>query len=186
MRIIAGSRRSRTIKAPKGKATRPTQDKLKEAFFHKLGPYFQGGRMLDLYAGSGSVGLEALSRGMDEAVFVEMSREALMVIKENIKALDFTRESTVLALRDKRALTQLQGQQFDFIFLDPPYAYADLEDVLERIGSQGYLTATGVVLVEADKDRVLREVYGVLRCVEQRIYGITQLWYYQIEGDEHA
>ena len=95
MRIVAGNFRSRRIEAPRSDQTRPTLDKVREAVFNRIGPYFEGGVMLDLFAGSGAVGLEALSRGMERVVFVDRSMEAVDVIRRNIAALGVQQVSSV-------------------------------------------------------------------------------------------
>ena len=124
MRIVAGTYSSRRIEAPKGNNTRPTLDKVREAVFSSLGGFFAGGSFLDLYAGSGANGLEALSRGMDEAVFVDSSRDAVQVIKKNIQSLGCKEQCRVLPMKDMKALLLLkeEGRQFDIVYLDPPYA----------------------------------------------------------------
>ena len=117
MRIVAGEYSSRKLETLKGDATRPTLDKVREAVFSSLGVFFAGGAVLDLYAGSGAIGLEALSRGMDQAVFVDSSREAVRVIRNNIASLKAGERSRVLCTKAVSALDILhgEGRKFDLV-----------------------------------------------------------------------
>ena len=135
MRIIAGSRKSRSIKTLQNQNTRPTLDVVKEALFARIGTSIVGKQILDLFAGSGNIGLEALSRGAEHAVFVEGSIAAYHVIQENIRALDFKSEATVLRMDAFQACRYLKNKQmgFDFVYLDPPYAKLDLAKVLKAL-----------------------------------------------------
>ena len=124
MRIIAGEFASRRLETKKGNATRPTLDKVKEAVFSSLGGYFDGGNVLDLYAGSGAVGLEALSRGMDNAYFSDNDRIACTVIRNNIASLKVEERTKVYPIADMKMLSRMkeEGKKFRLIYLDPPYA----------------------------------------------------------------
>ena len=123
MRIIAGTYASLRLETLKGQATRPTLDKVKEAVFSALGGMFDGGTMLDLYAGSGAIGLEAVSRGMNQAVLVDQSHAAAEIIRKNIALLGCQKQTRLLAMNDRKALSLLakEGVQFDLVYLDPPY-----------------------------------------------------------------
>src|SRR5699024_8593559 len=134
-RIIAGEFKSRIIKAVPGKRTRPTSDKIKEAIFHKLGPYFSGGFCLDLFAGSGSLGIEAISRRMDYTTFVEKNNEAAKVIQHNVQQLNIGEQSEILKMDAFKALSLLnrQHKQFDLLLLDPPYEIVSYEKLLKEI-----------------------------------------------------
>lgn len=152
MRIIAGSRRSRQIKSLEGQHTRPTLDKVKEALFTRLGESVVGVRGLDLFAGSGNIGLEALSRGAQSLVFVDGSQAAVSLIKENIRALDFMEQSQVYRMDAFHALRYLKsrGETFGFIYLDPPYGKIDLDKLFVSLIP---LTQTDTILVlETPKD----------------------------------
>ena len=129
MRIIAGSRKSRLLKSLPGLSTRPTLDKVKEAAFGRLGPWIEGKRVLDLFAGSGNIGLEALSRGASHCWFVDGSKEAIHIIQDNIDALEFNEASDVYRMDAFQACRYLKnkGLSFDFIYCDPPYGKLDLD-----------------------------------------------------------
>ena len=159
MRIIAGEFRSRRLEAPRGFDTRPTSDRLRETLFNVLQPRLAGARFLDLYAGSGANGLEALSRGAAQAVFVEQARPALDALRKNITALDVAARARVEGLDVQRwfanALRASAGEAawpaFDIIFLDPPYADAEqYSAALERLGAQAatLIARAGIVIAE--------------------------------------
>jgi 16S rRNA (guanine966-N2)-methyltransferase len=147
MRIIAGSKRGHTINAPKGLDTRPTSDRVRENVFNILGP-IDGASVLDLYAGSGALGLEALSRGADRAVFVELDGDAVRAIEGNLDKLKL--KGTVLRRDAVTALTQEAGagRKYDLVLVDPPYdMYSDLEPQLARY-LPAVLAENGVLVVE--------------------------------------
>lgn len=132
MRIIAGSRKSRSIKSLPGENTRPTLDVVKEACFSMIGPWIHGKIGLDLFGGSGNIGLESLSRGALKMHFVDGSNQACQIIKENIKTLNFENESSVYRMDCFQACRYFKSKQivFDFIYLDPPYQKLDLHKLL--------------------------------------------------------
>jgi len=130
VRIVAGSRKGHTIHAPKGLETRPTSDRVRENVFNIVAPWVEGARVLDLYAGSGAMGLEALSRGADSVVFVEADPEAVRAIERNLDKLRLT-GATVVRLSATAALTQeaAAGRKYDLVLLDPPYAMTDYDSL---------------------------------------------------------
>ncbi len=169
MRVIAGIHRSRVLKSLKGLALRPTSDRLRETLFNVLGPGISGSRFLDLFAGTGAIGIEALSRGAAEVVFVENHPPAAALIRRNLASLGIRSGATVLALDAHRALEKLASRQqrevarFDFIFLDPPYAAAkDYAGVLEFLGSADLLASGGIVVAEHRRSFALPEAAGEL------------------------
>ncbi|MDQ2984167.1 MAG: 16S rRNA (guanine(966)-N(2))-methyltransferase RsmD [Actinomycetota bacterium] len=150
MRIIAGSRKGARIFAPKGHETRPTGDRVREAAFNLIGPV-DGTSVLDLYAGSGAMGLEALSRGADKAVFVEDDREACRAINRNLEKLELT-GATVLCQDAVRAIGQEAGagRRYDLVLVDPPYdMLLSLQNALSRYVPT-LLAEDGIVVVESD------------------------------------
>ena len=152
MRIIAGSARGRTIEAPKGMGTRPTLDRVRETVFDILQFELANASVLDLYAGSGAMALEAVSRSAKKAVLVDRDREAVRVIRKNIAALRFEDACQVLPMQDTAALDRLAeaGETFDIIFLDPPY-HMDTNPVITAILEKGLLSANGILCVEYDR-----------------------------------
>ena len=185
MRIIAGEYSSRKLEAPKGTDTRPTLDKVREAVFSSLGTYFDGGVFLDLYAGSGANGFEALSRGMDRAVFVDSSRAAISVIKKNAASLACTDRCRILPMKDKKALALLheEGQKFDLVYLDPPYAKQTNDDILMYLYDQNMLNKDCRIVIESAKEDIFLKEYNDLKLYKESVYGITRISYYRYEGD---
>ena len=150
MRIIAGEKKGLPLKAVPGESTRPTADKVKEAIFNMIGPYFQGGFGLDLYAGSGSLGIEALSRGLSKVIFVDRDLKAVQTIKLNLKRTQYENSAEVYRNEAKAALKALKNRnmQFSYIFLDPPYHRNSLAEEIELIFQYQLLHADGKVIVE--------------------------------------
>lgn len=148
MRIIAGSKRGAALAAPKGLDTRPTLDRVKESLFGILQFEISGKRVLDLFAGSGGLGLEALSRGAAFAFFCDSSREAIGIVEANIRKLGFGERSKVYACSFEAAIAALArlGQKVDLVFLDPPYA-SNLYEKAFRALLQGGVLAPGAILV---------------------------------------
>jgi 16S rRNA (guanine966-N2)-methyltransferase len=181
MRIIAGHYRSRTLAAPPGLATRPTSDRLRETLFNVLAPRIEGARFLDLYAGSGAVGMEALSRGAGHIDFVERAEPALRVLHANLAALKIASgfrvhagsAGTVLRRMAQSARKGAESAGFELVFLDPPYdAAAEYESTLGLIGEAGSVLLAGGALVIAEHRRKqrLEDRYGTLtrsRLLEQ-------------------
>lgn len=174
MRVIAGTYRSRVLKAPPGLATRPSSDRLRETLFNVLAPRIHGAYFLDLYAGSGAVGIEALSRGAARAVFVERESSALGVLRANLDALAlrstarvhavsvgaFLRRAAASATSSARAT-----ERFDLIFLDPPYDAADdYAATLSLLGGSAapLLAENALVVAEHRRNHALPDRYGVL------------------------
>jgi 16S rRNA (guanine966-N2)-methyltransferase len=190
MRIIAGSLRSRTLEAPAGLATRPTSDRLRETLFNVLisrtqGPRIGGTRFLDLYAGSGAVGIEALSRGATTVDFVERAEPALRVLRANLARLGLTAGFSIHAASVGAVLRRMKpGAAFDLIFLDPPYdeekEYASTLGLLGGAGA-GLLAAGAIVIAEHSKKKPLDEQYGNLRRTRLLTQGDAALSFYSAE-----
>jgi 16S rRNA (guanine(966)-N(2))-methyltransferase RsmD len=178
MRIVAGTARGRRLEAPPGEGTRPTSDKVRGAVFNVLGQFFDGGRVLDLYAGSGALALEALSRGFASATCVESSREAAEVIEENAASLGFEDRVTVLRRRVADALRALPPDAFDLAFLDPPYAEGPAAALagLDRV-----LRAGATVVAEHDRRSPPDDRIGRLVLQDRRSYGDTGISIYRCE-----
>ncbi len=150
MRIIAGEYRGRTIKFPKSKLVRPTTDKNKEAIFNMLKQYvaFDEIRVCDIYAGSGSLGLEALSRGADEVHFVEKDFKVQKMLKENIESLNASEYCTVFRMDALRFSKLKEHSQYELIILDPPFFKHDIHDVYKNLLINNFLTEDGILLIE--------------------------------------
>jgi 16S rRNA (guanine966-N2)-methyltransferase len=191
-RIIGGTARGRRLKAPAGERTRPTADRVREALFSSLDSELgtmTGLRFLDLYAGSGAVGLEARSRGAGAVTLVEQDRRTAALIRDNLRGLGFT-QVDVVAGSVARVLSEPPEAPYDVVFLDPPYPLPTeqvLADLVAIVG-QGWLTDSGVVVVErATRSGELPWPAG-LAAARSRRYGETTLWYGHAtaSGDEPA
>lgn len=184
MRVVAGEYRGRKLKSLSGDNTRPTTDKVKESIFNMIGPYFDGGKVLDLYAGSAGLAIEAISRGMEQAVCVEKNYQAIKVINENIAITKEAEKFTVLKKDADAALQQFaeEKQQFDLVLLDPPYAKQKIEQQLTFMIDNDLLAADALIVCETDKTVQLAEVAG-LEQTRQQTYGITMITIYR-KGDE--
>lgn len=178
MRIIAGSARGRQIVAPKGQATRPTLDRVKESLFGILQFSLPGARILDLYAGSGNLGLEALSRGASHAVFNDHSRECCEIIRRNIDTLGFSSKATVFQSEALSALERLSSKDpFDIVFLDPPYR-AGAQQALTALFSKGLIAHGGQAVVEHAWNEPPAATEGLFSCMDTRKYGDTGLSFF--------
>lgn len=171
MRVIAGVRKGLKLNAPEGTDTRPTTDRVKESVFNILQPYIPAGNVLDLFAGSGALGIEALSRRSERCTFVEFDRKAYNIVAQNIKNAAF---DDVASLIFSNSLLYLDKctDSFDIIFLDPPYNKGLLSSVLDKIEGNGLLSDNGIVVVETEKNGEEAEhpKFKVVRCA---VYGKT-------------
>src|SRR5258706_10481290 len=168
MRVIAGEFRSRRLKTLAGLALRPTPDRLREALFNVLAPRIEGATFLDAYAGSGSVGIEALSRGAGHAIFVEKHFAAVKMIRENLGALQIEDRATILQRASLTALSQLDA---DIYFLDPPYTEpTEYRSALTVLGERMLRTET-LVLAQHARRFELAGVYGHLRRTRVLVHG---------------
>ena len=177
MRIVSGNYGGRPLKTLDGKTTRPTSDKVRGAIFNMIGPYFEGGRVLDLFAGSGGLSIEAVSRGMDSAVLVERDRKAQAVIRENISMTKEADKFQLLAMEANQALSQLTGT-FDVVFLDPPYAREEIIDNIQQLCQRKLLAEVVMVVCETDKAVDLPEEIADLGIWKQKVYGISKVTVY--------
>ncbi|MEH7106884.1 16S rRNA (guanine(966)-N(2))-methyltransferase RsmD [Bacillus sp. JJ1764] len=181
MRVVSGICKGRPLKAVPGNTTRPTTDKVKEAVFNMIGPYFDGGIGLDLFAGSGGLGLEGLSRGLDKVIFVDREPKAIQVIHENIKSCRMEEKTEVYRNDADRALKALIKReiQFDMIFLDPPYKKQQLVSLMEKMSQQDLLKWNGLVVCEHSFDVSLPQKVGGFSQVKHENYGIISITIYQ-------
>ncbi|NGP44361.1 16S rRNA (guanine(966)-N(2))-methyltransferase RsmD [Bacillaceae bacterium SIJ1] len=182
MRIIAGSAKGHPLKTMSGQNTRPTSDKVKESLFQMIGPFFHGGTVLDLFGGSGSLGIEALSRGMDQAVFVDKSAQAVHVIQQNLEKCHFADQATVYRSDALKALAMLAKKdvRFDLVFLDPPYALTILPKLLQVIDTHQLLLPKGLIVAEHDQSVELPEALDTFTAFRKQTYGSqTQMTLYE-------
>jgi 16S rRNA (guanine966-N2)-methyltransferase len=177
--------RGRRIRVPRGNAVRPTSDRVRESLFARLGT-LDGVRVLDVFAGSGALGIEALSRGADTAVFVERAGAAAAVVAENVRVLGLADRTSVVRAEAGAALRRLaaEGARFDLAFLDPPYADRDaLARALRGLAASRILAPGATVLVEASRRAPPPPTPG-LRPMDERRYGDTVLHRFEFEAAE--
>lgn len=181
MRIISGKFGGRKLVPVPGTKTRPTTDKVRESLFNMIGPYFDNGSFLDLFAGSGAVAIEAISRGMQQAVLVDRQYAAFKTIKKNIQITNEDQSAfKVLKMDAEQALKKLaaKNEKFDYIFLDPPYAAQQMVKQLAEIKKYALLNPKGIVICETDNQTNLAEVPDY-ELIKQKYYGLTVITIYQ-------
>lgn len=178
MRIIAGTARGRTIEAPKGRDTRPTLDRVRENLFNILQRKTWDARVLDLFAGTGALSLESLSRGAAEAVLVDCDRAAHACQKQNAEKLGFAQQTRILLMDWKQALRQLTaaGETFDLVFLDPPYAMRDMAEVMEALKS---LLAEEAVIILEHEAQVMPSTADGYEMYDSRKYGYVGVSFFR-------
>ncbi len=178
MRIIAGSARGRRIEAPEGRGTRPTLDRVRENLFNMLQTRIRGARVLDLFAGSGALSLEALSRGADFAVLGDRDREALRMERKNAETLGFQDRTRVIPGDWKRTAATLraEGETFDLLFLDPPYAMTDVRELMEAL-SELMAEDAWIVLEHEAKAEILPA--AGFTAVNSRSWGFCGVTFYE-------
>ena len=149
MRVIAGTARSLPLKAPSGMDTRPTTDRIKETLFNMLMPYLSGSVFVDLFSGSGGIGIEAISRGASRAYFIENGKESVACITDNVKFTRFTEQAVILKQDVFAALAGSIRENVDVIFMDPPYQSGYEKRALEILKDASYVTEDTLIVVEA-------------------------------------
>ncbi|MHB8124221.1 MAG: 16S rRNA (guanine(966)-N(2))-methyltransferase RsmD [Desulfitobacteriaceae bacterium] len=178
MRIIAGTMRGRSLKTVEGLLTRPTSDKVKGAIFNVLRDKVVDAKVLDLFAGTGNLAIEALSRGAKEAVLVEESSAAVKVIRKNLELVGVLDRTKLISQEALRYLVS-SLEVFDLIFLDPPYRQGLVARALAILANPCRLSPTGVIIVETSKDEeMINELYPFVVCKVGK-YGDTKIWYLQ-------
>jgi 16S rRNA (guanine(966)-N(2))-methyltransferase RsmD len=181
LRVISGTAKGHKLKTIKGLTTRPTSDKVKGAVFNILAALIPGANILDIFAGTGSLGIEALSRGADSAVFVDKSSECFRTIKENLAHTKLESEATVVVGDVFAALNKFSknNKKFDIIFLDPPYGKGLVEETLKSIAENDIIMPEGIIVAEHDaSDKVPEEVGGLARYRWEK-YGDTVISFYR-------
>ncbi|ADX70466.1 16S rRNA (guanine(966)-N(2))-methyltransferase RsmD [Lactobacillus helveticus] len=162
MRIISGKYAKRNLFTLKSNKTRPTSDKVKESLFNSLGQFFNGGNVLDLYAGSGALGIEAVSRGYDHASLVDINHAACSIIKKNVA---LTKEENLFSVYNMRSNTALKlfaenQEKFDLVFLDPPYAKEKIAKDMLQMNKLGLLNSSATIVAETDDHTELGDISG--------------------------
>ncbi|MBR2341513.1 MAG: 16S rRNA (guanine(966)-N(2))-methyltransferase RsmD [Clostridia bacterium] len=183
MRIIGGKYKSRVLAEFQGEAVRPTSDRAREALFNILALKTREARVLDLFCGSGALGLEAYSRGASEVVFNDLSKDSLAILKKNLTALKalIGKEIKVLNYDGLSCLEVVKGE-FDIILIDPPYKYEQGAVLLDRLVKRGLLSKSGVIVYEWDKP--LNAQISGLECYDERKYGKAYFTFFRKQQEE--
>ncbi|MGI6576255.1 MAG: 16S rRNA (guanine(966)-N(2))-methyltransferase RsmD [bacterium] len=186
MRVIAGLAKGRLLCCPKGKTIRPTSDRVKEALFNIIINWVDGAQVLDLFAGTGSLGIEALSRGARQAIFVDRDQESIKLIKKNLERTGLLAQAIVYR---KDALVFLQyiarkGNVFDLIFSDPPYGKVLANRIIQLVAGGSLLHSAGLLIVEHSPRESLPAQIMNLGLWQQRSYGDTVLSFYRCASGE--
>ena len=181
MRIISGSRRGHKLLEFAGRDVRPTTDRVKESVFNIIQSYIPGARVLDMFGGSGALCLEAISRGAESAVCIDIDRKSIDIIRKNTQSLGFEDRCEIKCMSCFDYAKRSCGEKFDVIFLDPPYNKGFIEPVLGAIVENELLSDDGIVMLESDSTDFRGEVMG-LTIDSQRRYGRTYITVYKREG----
>jgi 16S rRNA (guanine966-N2)-methyltransferase len=181
MRVIAGSLKGRPLVAPRGHRTRPTADQVRIALLDALGPWLPGARVLDLFAGSGAIGFEALSRGAAHATFVERDAQAIVALRRNTDALGVRARTRVVRGEVARELRRLAGtgERFDVVFLDPPYEVDLVRVTLGHLGDGLVTDAGAIVVAQHFTKQPPPETIGCLTMIRTRRFGETTLSFFR-------
>ena len=185
MRVITGTARGRRLKELAGMETRPTTDRVKEGLFNIIQFDIEGRQVLDLFAGTGQLGIEALSRGAASAVFVDQRRDAAALVRENLQLTGLSDNAQVVTGESLGYLERC-GRQFDLIFLDPPYGVGLLEKAVEAVARFDILRPHGIMVCESYVDTILPETAAPYRLYRTYRYGRIKLTVYHREGEEQA
>ena len=187
MRIVGGSARGKKLIPFSGQNIRPTSDRIREAvfssLFSRMGP-FQGRGVLDLFAGTGALGIEALSRGASCATFVDNNAQAIQIIRKNLVNCGFLEKARIIHNNVFESWQQLlEGAPFDIIFLDPPYGQGLVEKTLKKISDTNCLSQEGILCVETSaKEIIVEDFYPLLQLKKSR-YGSTQIYLFQVSNE---
>ncbi|ONI42254.1 16S rRNA (guanine(966)-N(2))-methyltransferase RsmD [Candidatus Epulonipiscium fishelsonii] len=178
MRVIGGTRRGTKLQSLEGETTRPTTDRIKETLFNMINFDLPECTFLDLFSGSGSIGIEALSRGAKEAIFVEKDKEAFQIIRKNIEKTRLQENSIVHNREVEKVFKMLSKKEFDVIFMDPPYHYENIEDILYKIVENNILAKDGKIIIENSSD-ALPVKCNKLKIVREKVFRTTTLTFWE-------
>ncbi len=179
MRVVSGNLRGMKLNTIEGESTRPTRDIVKEALFSVIQSYVPDAVFLDLFAGSGAIGIEALSRGAKEAIFVDLNPKCIAVIRENVQKGKISDVSRIYNTDYKMALKKLQGEAIDIIYVDPPYNKNMGIDAIQRISDYNLLASQGLIVIETDTNEEVPDSIGVFEKFNYKRYGRNILSLYR-------
>jgi 16S rRNA (guanine966-N2)-methyltransferase len=184
MRIIGGQLKGRKLKVAEAKGLRPTTDRVRSAVFNILRMDYSEKRVLDLFAGTGAMGIEAISRGALDAVFVDSGRDSVKMLRRALKEFGITEQGRIMNKKASPALKLLEAdeQKFDLVFMDPPYKSVEAEKVLKQLAGLDVLKDEAVIVVEHGNDKEMPEDISRLKQYDQRRYGGTTVTFYENRG----
>lgn len=178
MRVTGGRSKGRHLSTLKGMKIRPSSDKIRETIFNIIGQNIEGLNVLDLFAGTGSLGIEALSRGADSGLFIDKSRQSINLIKKNLKICGYDHSGFIIK-KDLRAGLPREHSIFDkkvdLVFIDPPYGKGLIPFMLKKINEGNILSSDSIVIAESSKEDIIPDVLGDLHLKDTRIYGETKI-----------
>lgn len=188
MRVVSGNFRGLKLSAVPGMSTRPTTDKVKEALFNMIGPYFEGGSCLDLYGGSGGLAIEGISRGMDQAVVVDRAYAAIRTIRQNVEKTHHEEAFTIIKADAHRAMKLMQSHQdgFDLVFLDPPYAKQKIQADMSQLAQMDLLKQNAMIVAETNQEAQLPDQWPGFTLQKRQDYGITVIRIYRYKGESES
>ena len=175
MRVISGIARGTKLKSLEGLSTRPTLDRVKESLFNIISNCIYDANVLDLFAGSGALAIEALSRGAKKATLCDNNKQAIKIIQENIEKTKLTNKANVINIDYKTFLQSINNEKFDIIFLDPPYGKEMGIEAINIISQLELLSNEGILILEVDNTEEVPEKIGIYQTYDERIYGRVKL-----------
>ncbi|MFK8138277.1 MAG: 16S rRNA (guanine(966)-N(2))-methyltransferase RsmD [Bdellovibrionales bacterium] len=185
MRIIAGKFRGRQLVSFKADHIRPTTDRVKESVFNVLSPYFDGARVLDLYAGTGNLGIEALSRGANSVTAVELNPKSIEIIRKNTELVSLNSEEHRVIKSDViQYLEKYSGDAYDIIFIDPPFTKKLAHASMQAISKSQVMDSSTLVMIESSSKERIDEVYPPVIRYKQKEYGDKIVSYFELEGED--
>lgn len=185
MRIISGKARGKKLKTPEGDHIRPTLDRVRENLYNMIGISIRGSVFLDLFSGTGAVGIEALSRGAEKVYFVDNDIKSYELTLYNIKSARLQEAAFVLKMDAQKALAQLesQGVKFDIIYLDPPYNKGIVQKILQQLGKYNIMQDEGTIIVETDRGEETPESIGEFYKIKEKNYAATKITFYGVANE---
>ena len=186
MRIISGKARGTKLYTLEGENTRPTLDRVKESIFSIIQNEIEGAQILDLFAGSGAIGLEFLSRGADSAVLCDKSKEAINIIKKNVEKTHMEKQTQIFNTDFENCLDKIKDKQFDIIYIDPPYATQYIKKSLEKIIKLNIAKEESLIIIETDDEqRIQKEIENIdIKIVDKRKYGRATIIFLSLEKED--
>lgn len=185
MRIISGKARGKKLKTPEGDHIRPTLDRVRENLYNMIGIGIRGSIFLDLFSGTGAVGIEALSRGAEKVYFVDNDKKSYELTLYNVKSSRLEDSALLFNADAENALTQFerQGIKFDIIFLDPPYNKGIVQKILQQLGKYNIMQDEGTVIVETDRGEETPERIGKFFKTKEKNYAATKITFYGVDNE---